>query len=156
MKRVNKSVVVLLSGCVLSLAAYAKPAFFDETGALVMKSAQQKPKVYQLKNISKQKLLLDLVNKPTGAQAGYASSLDPKNAAAFVYSGMQPALIWSCMVSNPPAAAQKVACNTVLNVSNYPTKSLSLKSADGNYWLVENKPQTEFKQAVKDALAKHK
>ncbi len=118
-----------------------------------MKSVQQKPKLYQIWNISEQKITLDVVNKANGAQAGYASTLDPHNGSAFVYSGMQPPLTWVCTVpAVAPKAAQKMACNTVLKVSNYPTRLLQLKTTDGNYWLFENKTQADFKPTLKASL----
>ncbi len=156
MLKFTKTTGLMVAGglMLIALSAYAKTQFFNADGTLVMKSVQQKPKLYQIWNTSGQKIALDVVNKASGAQAGYASMFDPHNGSAFVYSGVQPPLIWVCTVPAVASkAAQKMACNTVLKVTNYPTRLLQLKSSDGNYWLFENKPTAEFKSTLKASLA---
>lgn len=158
MKAQQGGIAVLVSVCLcLAASAEAKTNYFNGDGALVMKSVRSTPKIYQLFNTSSQPLLLAMTNKSSGAQAGYTTSLDPHNAAAFVYSGAKPPLVWVCQIpAKAPAVAQNIACDKVLSVKNYPTKSLTLKSADGNYWLVENKPAVSFKETLKAALVNKK
>ena len=143
-------------GAVLLLAsaeALAKFAPFDASGALVMQSSKAKPKLYQISNVGSQKVALDVDSKAAGVQAGYAVQLDPQHASAFVYNGQAP-LVWNCQIpAVAPAVAQKVSCQTVLKVSNYPSKHLKLSATGANYWLLENSPTPDFKKALKQALA---
>lgn len=151
----KKCAVVVASGVLMLLAANveAKTNYFDSAGLLVMKSGHHTPKLYQIFNTSGQKVNMDVDAKPVGVQAGYGTSIDPHNASAFIYGGAQPPLSWVCQVSaSASTAAQKVPCDKVLKVSNYPAKRLKLGTDVTNHWLLENKPQTDFAKLLKSTL----
>lgn len=136
----------------MSAGALAKNTSFDANGVLVMQSHKAKPKLYQITNIGSQKVALDVDAKAVGVQAGYAVQLDPQHTSVFVYNGQAP-LMWSCQIAVvAPAVAQKVSCQTVLKVSNYPTKHLKLSATGGNYWLLENTATADFKKVLKQTL----
>lgn len=143
--------VVAAGLAVLALVSQAKSAYVDGSGFIVMKNAAHKTQLYRIVNTSDQSIHVDVVAKPVGVQAGYASILDPKNASAFMYDGAKPPLSWQCQSAvNAASPLQKVACNTVLKVSVVRAKNL--KQETSSYWLIENKPQAGFKDLLQATL----
>lgn len=145
-------IVIVAAGLTaLALVSQAKSAYVDGSGFIVMKNAAHKTQLYRIINTSDQSIHLDVVAKPVGVQAGYATILDPKNASAFMYDGTKSPLSWQCQSAvNATSPLQKVACNTVLKVSVVRAKNL--KQDTSSHWLLENKPQAGFKDLLQATL----
>lgn len=151
----KKCIVVVVAGgmALFVLMSQAKSAYFDEGGLLVMKNAAHKTQLYRLLNTGSQSIHLDVEAKPVGVQAGYATILDPNHESAFIYNGTKPPMVWQCQISaDASAALQKIACDKVLKVSVVRSKKLKLGSDAANHWLIENKPQADFKGLLQTTL----
>lgn len=151
----KKCIVFVVAGgmAVFTLMSHAKSAYFDEAGLLVMKNASHKTQLYRLLNTSSQSIHVDVVAKPVGVQAGYATILDPNHASAFIYNGTKPPLAWQCQATaDASKSLQKIACDKVLKVSIVRSKKLKLGSDAANHWLIENKPQADFKSLLQSTL----